>query len=84
MAIERFFPKKRVFPKKKIKGFFPTREWVFPNKTDTDTDTEVQTEQGRLQEATGRPQEGHRKATGFSPKTGRRRGKLEAGGILYV
>ena len=43
---------------------------------------------GRPQEghrkATGRPKEGHRKATGFSPNTGRRRGKLEAGGILYI
>merc|ERR1712237_22289 len=49
--------------------------------------------------ATGRPQEGHRKATGgpqeghrkakrrpqdFPQTTGRRRGKLEGGGILYI
>ena len=60
--------------------FFPNKR-VFPqNKKDTDTDTEDR----QSKRATGRPQEGHRKARGFSPKTGRRRGKLEAGGILYI
>ena len=79
----------------KRRFFFPIGDWVFPKQSkardgdcDENCDGDSERPQERPQEghrkATGRPKEGHRKATGFSPNTGRRRGKLEAGGILYI
>ena len=60
-----FFPRQGFFLNKTVKGFFPTRERVFPqNKKATDTDTEVQTKQGSHRKARGKPQDFPQKQDG--------------------